>query len=118
MSVETARELLEAIQKYKIAADGDSGDAEHDAANEMADAADAFLISQAARSIELAELIDEYSGDPVNKFLNHYRCAHEGRSEFGQPVEEWDDESAAMNNDRCPVCNAEIEPYASEDIAS
>lgn len=41
-------------------------------------------------------------------FINHYRC-----SECGS---EWDDEWDCMCNDRCPTCNAEIEPYASEDV--
>ena len=65
MSIETARDLLESIKKWRIASDGDSNDEEHDAGFEMVEAADAFLLSQAARSPELAELIDEYSGDPV-----------------------------------------------------
>lgn len=29
--------------------------------------------------------------------------------------EEWEDEHSCQCNDRCPVCNAEIEPYKSED---
>ncbi len=30
--------------------------------------------------------------------------------------QEWQDEWDSMCNDRCPVCNAEIEPYKSEEI--
>lgn len=41
-------------------------------------------------------------------YLNHYRC-----SECGT---EWDDEWDCTCDDRCPTCNAEIEPYASEEI--
>jgi len=41
-------------------------------------------------------------------YVNHYRC-----SECGT---EWDDEWDCMCNDRCPKCNAEIEPYASEEV--
>lgn len=40
------------------------------------------------------------------RFLNHYR--HCG--------EEWSEEWSCMCNDRCPVCNKEIEPYESEDL--
>lgn len=29
---------------------------------------------------------------------------------------EWQDEWSSMCNDRCPVCNAEIEPCRSEEI--
>lgn len=29
---------------------------------------------------------------------------------------EWDDEWDSMCNDKCPKCNAEIEPYRSEEI--
>ncbi len=41
------------------------------------------------------------------KFRNFYR-------DCGQ---EWEDEWDSMCNDRCPVCNKEIEPYRSEDIS-
>jgi hypothetical protein len=40
------------------------------------------------------------------KFRNSYR--HCGQ--------EWEDEWDSMCNDRCPVCNKEIEPYESEEI--
>lgn len=41
-------------------------------------------------------------------FLNHYHC----------PCgEEWDDEHSCTCNDRCPKCNAEIEPFDSEDLS-
>lgn len=40
-------------------------------------------------------------------YRNHYKC----------PCGcEWDDEWSCMCNDRCPDCNAEIEPYESEEI--
>ena len=41
-------------------------------------------------------------------YLNHYKCAECGT--------EWDDEWDCMCNDRCPVCRAETEPYASEEL--
>lgn len=41
-------------------------------------------------------------------YTNHYRC-----SECG---EEWQDDSPHTNNDRCPSCDAETEPYDSEDL--
>lgn len=40
-------------------------------------------------------------------FRNHYR--HCGQ--------EWSDEWSCMSNDRCPVCNREIEPYDSDDLS-
>jgi hypothetical protein len=42
------------------------------------------------------------------RFRNYYRCPNDGT--------EWSDEWSCMCNDRCPLCNAEIEPYESEDI--
>jgi hypothetical protein len=50
--------------------------------------------------------------DNTNWFLNHY-CHDDCPVE---PGIEWDDEWDCMCNDRCPACNAEIEPYESEDI--
>ena len=45
--------------------------------------------------------------DPeIGYFINHY--THCGT--------EWEDVWSSKCNDRCPVCNAEIEPYASDDI--
>lgn len=32
--------------------------------------------------------------------------------------QDWDDEWSCMCNDRCPVCNYEIEPYASLEESS
>ena len=42
-------------------------------------------------------------------FRNDYHC-----SECG---EEWDDEWSCMCNDRCPRCDAEIEPVSSVDLS-
>lgn len=41
------------------------------------------------------------------KFRNFYRCTC---------GEAWDNEDDCTCNDRCPKCNAEIEPHLSEDI--
>lgn len=43
-------------------------------------------------------------------YLNYYKC-----SECGI---EWEDEWDCMCNDKCPNCDAEIEPYKSEEINS
>ena len=56
--LEAAKALIDAIKKYDVAVEGDSGDAEYDAAVEMEDASKAFLRAASARNIELAELID------------------------------------------------------------
>jgi hypothetical protein len=42
------------------------------------------------------------------KFRNYYRCPYDGV--------EWQDNWSCMCNDRCPVCNAEIEPFNSEEL--
>ena len=43
-------------------------------------------------------------------YRNFYRCPDDGT--------EWQDEWSCMCDDRCPVCNAEIEPYESEDLTN
>jgi transcription initiation factor IIE alpha subunit len=45
--------------------------------------------------------------EPI-RFRNHYRCPNDAT--------EWSDEWSCQCNDKCPTCNAEIEPYESEDI--
>lgn len=47
------------------------------------------------------------NNDPV-EYRNFYRC------DCGQ---EWEDTWGCMCNDRCPECNKEIEPYASDEIS-
>lgn len=42
------------------------------------------------------------------KYRNFYKCSECGK--------EWQDEWDSTCNDRCPDCDAEIEPYKSEDI--
>jgi len=42
----------------------------------------------------------------MDRFINYY--------EHCETI--WTDQSECTNNDRCPVCNAEIEPYKSDDI--
>lgn len=41
-------------------------------------------------------------------YRNHYRCVCS---------HEWEDEWSCMCNDKCPICNTEIEPYKSEFIS-
>lgn len=68
----------------------------------------------AAERIETAIAIVKDAGadwsgladDQPNRVTNHYR--HCGQ--------EWSDDSPSTNNDACPVCGAEIEPYESVDI--
>jgi hypothetical protein len=49
---------------------------------------------------------DDETESDGDRFLNHYE--HCGEC--------WEDTADSMCNDRCPVCNAEIEPYESEDL--
>ena len=51
---------------------------------------------------------DEPQDPEADRFVNHYRCPDDGT--------EWTDNSRYQNNDRCPKCRAEIEPYKSEDL--
>ncbi len=44
------------------------------------------------------------------KYHNFYRCP--------ECLTEWDDHWDSMCNDQCPDCEAEIEPYKSEDISA
>jgi hypothetical protein len=41
-------------------------------------------------------------------YLNYYHCPNDGK--------EWVDLWSCMCNDKCPLCDAEIEPYRSEEI--
>jgi hypothetical protein len=59
MSLDTAQVLLNAIVKYNKLKDGSSGDAERDAGGELEAAAIDHLRSEAGRSIELAEMVDQ-----------------------------------------------------------
>jgi len=42
------------------------------------------------------------------KFRNFYRCPRDGT--------DWFDEWSCACNDRCPTCNTEIEPFASNEL--
>lgn len=46
------------------------------------------------------------------QFVNHYR--HDDCPV--QPGVEWEDTWSCMCNDHCPACDAEIEPYQSEEV--
>ena len=69
--------------------------------------------SRAARSDFLVqEAIEQRANGtpsevPENEFLNFYKCPDDGT--------EWTMIWTCMCDDRCPKCNAEIEPYRSED---
>jgi len=41
-------------------------------------------------------------------YRNHFCCPNDGAT--------WDDEWSCMCNDRCPECDAEIDPYMSENL--
>ena len=49
-------------------------------------------------------------------WVNYYKCYHEDSYEEGEPAAFWTDNWSATCNDRCPVCNHEIEPYHSVEI--
>jgi hypothetical protein len=52
----------------------------------------------------------------MKTFLNHYECDHAGRAKATEPSYGWSDTWDCQCNDRCPVCNAENEPWYSEDV--
>jgi hypothetical protein len=55
--LKACRELLKTIEVFERAADGDSNDAEHDAANEMKEAAVQLIRSVAGHDTEIAGLL-------------------------------------------------------------
>lgn len=79
--IHEAKDLLEAIEKFEISADGDSNDEEHDSAVEMATAARTFLLKTAERNVELADLIDKFaareaSSNDTKRRLRRERIDH------------------------------------------
>lgn len=62
MQAEALRALFASIMNFIEAADGDSGDAEHDAAYEMKEAAIAYILASTSRDAMLSEIVDEYNG--------------------------------------------------------
>ena len=57
---------------------------------------------------EVIGLLDwEPEGEESRTYRNFYRCPNDGTK--------WQDEWSCMCNDRCPKCNAEIEPYRSKE---
>jgi transcription initiation factor IIE alpha subunit len=46
-----------------------------------------------------------FEPEEKNEYVNHYYCERCNLN--------WEDESPSMNNDRCPNCNTETEPYKS-----
>jgi hypothetical protein len=67
-------------------------------------------MSQIANKIVIDTVISVVPAPPKAPFLfrNYYLCPKDGI--------EWRDEWNHSCNDRCPVCDAEIGPYFSEDI--
>ncbi len=63
---------------------------------------------------------DPQAEQPEEKqqYRNYYLCTHEGTKDSGKPVTEWHDDWSATCNDRCPLCNLEVEPYHSEDLTT
>lgn len=50
----------------------------------------------------------------MGRYLNQYVCNHVGSLNEGEACVEWEDVWDSMCNDKCPVCNHEIEPYESQ----
>lgn len=48
------------------------------------------------------------NGEKTASYLNYYRCPNDGN--------EWQDVWSSTCNDKCPVCNSEIEPYHSDEL--
>ncbi len=64
-------------------------------------------VEEKASAVEdLLEQIDEVDGK--NKYRNYYKCSECKKG--------WEDLSPGTQNDKCPSCNCETEPYKSEDI--
>lgn len=54
----------------------------------------------------------------MSRYLNHYVCNHVNSLNEGEAGAQWDDVWNCMCNDKCPVCNHEIEPYESDEVDS
>ncbi len=48
-------------------------------------------------------------------FVSHYVCSGDAESRTQHEPVEWSDTWCCACNDRCPVCDAEIEPYDYEE---
>lgn len=48
-------------------------------------------------------------------FISHYECSGDLEYRTQHEPEEWDDTWCCACNDKCPSCNAEIEPYKVEE---
>lgn len=57
-----------------------------------------------------AKLSRTLAVEPARRFLNSYRC---DRCQIG-----WDDQWDCACNDKCPDCNAEIEPHTSVELTA
>jgi len=71
-----------------------------------------YKMNQAASKTVIDKVINIVS--PVTKvplrFRNYYLCPNDGTR--------WHDDWNHLSNDRCPVCNTEIEPYFNEDLTN
>ena len=66
--------------------------------------------------LALSQEAQDTLGEIKKRYLNHYECP--GNLAYRKQHESvvWDDVWSCMCNDKCPECNAEIEPYASEEL--
>lgn len=64
---------------------------------------------EATRTV-VHKVIRTIAGQPreLLPFRNYYECPNDGTR--------WSDEWTCACDDRCPLCNAEIEPYLSDDL--
>jgi hypothetical protein len=44
----------------------------------------------------------------MSAYVNYYRCSKDST--------EWADAWSCACNDKCPICNAEVEPFRSDEI--
>jgi hypothetical protein len=58
---DAAESLLKAIKEFDQSTEGDSGDLEYEKALAMKDAALEFVRMVAARDVDLADLVDQYT---------------------------------------------------------
>lgn len=74
----------------------------------LADCSCGKWVIRGSAALLKSEVVDRWMGHlpPPPRFLNQYRHCDV----------EWDDVWPCSCNDRCPVCNKEIEPYRSEEL--
>jgi hypothetical protein len=108
----TAEEAMERIHDILYLSDEGAINTDKEWSPETTEAIAEVVNDYRRNAVEMNEGEDSEEEEEEGSYLNHYRhtdCPV-------QPGVEWDDTHSCMCNDRCPACDAEIEPYDSDDL--